>query len=93
MRRFGSCLPSPDLPTLRPPKGAVTAAPQPTLPAAQQTSQAYLVETPETGADYFFGPEVAFTHTFEETGVYKLWFEVQHSGHVALVNYVIEVHE
>jgi hypothetical protein len=71
----------------------VTAAPQATLAVAQQTAQAYLAATPETGADYQFGPEVAFTHTFAEAGVYKLWFEVQHSGQVALVSFVIEVHE
>jgi len=69
----------------------VTAGPRPTFAAVQQTAQSYIQSTPETGSDYAFGPDVAFTHTFPEAGLYKLWFEVLHRGQVVLVSYVVDV--
>jgi len=38
-----------------------------------------------------FGPEIGFTHTFEEQGLYKVWAEFNHHGDVVAVPFVVEV--
>ncbi len=38
-----------------------------------------------------FGPKVAFTHTFAEPGLYKVWGEFNQHGEVITVPFVIEV--
>ncbi|HYP41360.1 MAG TPA: HAD-IC family P-type ATPase, partial [Chloroflexia bacterium] len=37
-----------------------------------------------------FGPNVAFTHTFEEPGLYKVWVQFSQAGRVMTVPWVVE---
>jgi Cu+-exporting ATPase len=38
-----------------------------------------------------FGPDLAFAHTFEEAGRYKVWAQFSHEGQVHTVSWVVEV--
>jgi hypothetical protein len=38
-----------------------------------------------------FGPNLGFTQTFEESGLYKMWVQIQHDGQVISAPFVIEV--
>jgi Cu+-exporting ATPase len=38
-----------------------------------------------------FGPSLAFSHTFEKPGLYKVWSQFQHDRHVQTVAWVVEV--
>ena len=37
-----------------------------------------------------FGPQVAFTHTFDEPGPHKVWAQVEHNGQVLTFEWVVE---
>lgn len=43
------------------------------------------------GEGQTFGPQIAFTHTFEEPGAYKIWAQFNHHGEVVDVPFVVEV--
>ncbi|MEO8287089.1 MAG: heavy metal translocating P-type ATPase [Chloroflexota bacterium] len=38
-----------------------------------------------------FGPSVAFSHTFEKPGLYKVWVQFARAGHVTTVPWVVQV--
>jgi Cu+-exporting ATPase len=38
-----------------------------------------------------FGPQVAFSHTFDKPGLYKVWVQFQRAGQVHTVAWVVEV--
>jgi hypothetical protein len=70
---------------------SVTARPVATLIPVQQTAMASVLETPAVVPSISFGPYVAFTHTFPEAGLYKLWFKTSYRQRVMLVDYVVRV--
>jgi len=43
------------------------------------------------GEGQTFGPRIAFTHTFQEPGLYKIWAQLDHHGDIATVPFVVEV--
>jgi hypothetical protein len=43
------------------------------------------------GEGQTFGPRIAFTHTFEEPGAYKVWAQFNHHGDVVAVPFVVEI--
>jgi hypothetical protein len=86
--------PSPTLvPSILNALATVTVLPPQQLAPVQQTAQSSVLTTPEVPPGIGFGPNIVFTHTFPEAGLYKLWLEVQHRGQVALVAYVVKVVE
>jgi Cu+-exporting ATPase len=38
-----------------------------------------------------FGPNLAFSHTFEKPGLYKVWVQFARAGHVTTVPWIVEV--
>jgi hypothetical protein len=38
-----------------------------------------------------FGPDYAFSHTFAQPGLYKVWSQFAHNGQVLTVAWVVEV--
>jgi P-type Cu+ transporter len=43
------------------------------------------------GEGQTFGPRIAFTHTFQEPGLYKIWAQFDYHGDIATVPFVVEV--
>ena len=43
------------------------------------------------GGGQTFGPEIGFHHTFEKSGLYKVWAQFNHHGDVTTVPFVVEV--
>jgi hypothetical protein len=43
------------------------------------------------GEGQTFGPRIAFTHTFQEPGLYKIWAQFDHHGDIVIVPFVAEV--
>jgi hypothetical protein len=37
-----------------------------------------------------FGPNLTFTHTFNNPGLYKVWVQFSHAGRVMTVPWVVE---
>jgi hypothetical protein len=93
----GGMAPTPPAPTFQPQVAtaiaSITAEPVSTLLPVQQTPQAAVIGTPATQPGVGYGPEVAFTHTFEHPGLYKLWLEVRHGREVIVTDFVVRVEE
>lgn len=68
-----------------------TAEPQPSIAPVQLTAQASVLEPQVVRPDLTYGPYVVFTHTFEEPGLYKMWFEFLYRGAVVNADWVIQV--
>lgn len=87
----------PTVPTLEPGLAGALAAtasvPPATLAPVQKTAQLSVVETPAVLPAVGFGPDVVFTHTFREPGLYKLWFEFFYRDQTITVEYVVRVVE
>jgi hypothetical protein len=83
------------LPTFAPGIGealaTITAVSVPTLAPVQQTAQLSVVETPAVQPAIGYGPDIAFTHTFPEEGLYKMWLEFKYRDRVVQVDYVVQV--
>jgi hypothetical protein len=72
---------------------SVTARPYATLVPVQQTAMASVIETPAVVPATSYGPYVAFSHTFPEPGLYKLWFKTSYRQRVMTVDFVVRVQE
>lgn len=72
---------------------SVTARPYATLIPVQQTAMASVIETPAVVPATSYGPYVAYTHTFPEPGLYKLWFKTSYRQRVMTVDFVVRVQE
>ena len=55
-------------------------------PAMDMGEEMEEVELPER-----FGPDLSFSHTFDEAGRYKIWVQFNHAGRVRTVSWVVEV--
>ena len=71
----------------------ITAQPIAPLAPVQQTAMASVFDTPAVLPAVSYGPYVAFTHTFPEPGLYKLWFETSYRQHIMEVDFVVRVQE
>jgi hypothetical protein len=90
----GSPVPPPTLvPELASALASVTAQPVSTLVPVQQTAMASILETPAVVPTVSYGPYVAFTHTFPEPGLYKLWFKTSYRQRVMMVDFVVRVEQ
>jgi hypothetical protein len=90
----GSPVPPPTLvPELASALASVTAQPVSTLLPVQQTAMASILETPAVVPTVSYGPYVAFTHTFPEPGLYKLWFKTSYRQRVMMVDFVVRVEQ
>jgi hypothetical protein len=68
-----------------------TAQAPATLRPVEQTAQSSIIETPMVQPATGYGPFVAFSHTFPEPGLYKVWFEFQYRQQVLTVDWVVPV--
>lgn len=93
----GGLAPTPPAPTFQPDVAAalatLTAQPIATLFPVQQTPQTSVLGTPVVQPSVSYGPEVAFTHTFEHEGLYKIWLEVERERQVLVADFVVRVEE
>jgi hypothetical protein len=93
----GGMAPTPPAPTYQPGVAtaiaAVTAQPVSTMLPVQQTAQSSVIGTPIVQPGVGYGPEVAFTHTFQRAGLYKLWLEILHGREVILTDFVVRVEQ
>jgi hypothetical protein len=69
----------------------LTAQPVSTLAPVQQTAMASIIETPAVVPSVAYGPYIAFTHTFPEAGLYKMWFKTSYRQRQMVVDFVVRV--
>jgi hypothetical protein len=88
----GAPLPAPTLvPDVANALASATARPVATLLPVQQTAMTSILETPAVVPSISYGPYVAFTHTFPEAGLYKLWFKTSYRQRTMIVDFVVRV--
>jgi hypothetical protein len=78
-------------PGLNPALATAAAVPTQQLAPVQQTPLSSILSTPEVVPSTRYGPNIAFTHTFPHSGLYKMWLEVSYRGQVVLADYVVRV--
>lgn len=93
----GGRAPTPPAPTFQPQVAtavaSITAQPVSTLLPVQQTPQAAVIGTQVVEPGVGYGPEVAFTHTFEHAGLHKMWLELRHGREIIVTDFVVRVEE
>ena len=88
----GAPIPAPTLvPDVANALASVTARPADRLIPVQQTAMTSILETPAVVPSISYGPYVAFTHTFPDAGLYKLWFKTSYRQRTMIVDFVVRV--